>query len=127
MANANRRPKGGLGDLLGMPRPWGHRQLGRVALASTGPRRGTRARVEVPAADSRRRTRREGPAGRERQARARLGQALLLRVQGDERALQGLLPGSLGEAGRWLPQPGWPHGVEGLGHLGGCALRLVIL
>lgn len=62
----------------------------------------------------------EESAGRERQA-------LLLRVQGDERALQGFLPRSLGEAGRWLPQPGRPHGVEGLGHLGGCALRLVIL
>ena len=52
---------------------------------------------------------------------------LLLRVQGDECALQGLLPGPLGEARRRLPQPSRPGGVEALRHLGGQGLRLVIL
>lgn len=52
---------------------------------------------------------------------------LLLGVQGDECALQGLLPRPLGEAQRRLPQPSRPGGVEALWHLGGQALRLVIL
>lgn len=52
---------------------------------------------------------------------------LLLGIQGDECALQGLLPRPLGETWRRLPQPSRPCGVEALRHLGGQALWLVLL